>query len=109
MDRLTGELVAPIAPCVIAEPSAPYVPIRQSVNSSIRQFGLPVIMHARAFCCLSLAVLLWVPCASAQEKPVATPDALGRDTPRGSVVGFITAGRDGKYQLAAQYLNPGTQ
>jgi len=66
-------------------------------------------VNARAFCCLLLAVLLFVPCAWAQEKPVATPDPLGRDTPRGSVIGFITAARDGKYQLAAQYLNPGTQ
>ena len=66
-------------------------------------------MNARAFCCLSLAVLLFVPCVWAQEKPVATPDPLGRDTPRGSVIGFITAARDGKYPLAAQYLNPGTQ
>jgi MscS family membrane protein len=66
-------------------------------------------MNARAFCGLSLAVLLCVPCASAQEKLVAAPDVLGRDTPRGSVIGFITAARDGKYQLAAQYLNTGTQ
>jgi MscS family membrane protein len=66
-------------------------------------------MHARASCCLLLAVLLFVPCAWAQEKPVATPDPLGRDTPRGAVIGFITAARDGKNQLAAQYLNTGTQ
>jgi MscS family membrane protein len=65
-------------------------------------------MNARRFLsCLWLAAFLCVPCAWAQEPtaPTAAPDLLGRSTPRGSLIGFITAARDGKYQVAAQYLN----
>lgn len=32
-------------------------------------------------------------------------DALGRDTPRGTVRGFLSAARQGQYDLAVQYLN----
>jgi MscS family membrane protein len=35
----------------------------------------------------------------------ASPDALGRDTPRGSVLGFLNAARKGENELAAQYLS----
>ena len=40
--------------------------------------------------------------AAASEAP---EDALGRSTPRGSVLGFLTANRKGDSELAAQYLN----
>ena len=63
----------------------------------------------RVLWCLWLAAVLCVPRAWAQEKPTPTPDLLGRDTPRGAIIGFITAARDGKYPLAAQYLNPASQ
>ena len=43
------------------------------------------------------------PPASAQ--PAAPRDALGRSTPRGTVLGFLSAGRKGEYQLARQYLD----
>ena len=53
--------------------------------------------------------LLGAPCVWAQEPtsaaPVPAPDPLGRDTPRGTAVGFFTAARDGKYEIAAQYLD----
>jgi MscS family membrane protein len=63
----------------------------------------------RALWCLSLVALLCVPRAWAQEKPEPTPDPLGRDTPRGTVIGFITAARDDQYSLAAQFLNSASQ
>jgi MscS family membrane protein len=50
-----------------------------------------------------VVLLLCAPLAHAQDKPA--PDPLGRDTPRGTITGFITAARDGKIELAAQYLN----
>ena len=37
--------------------------------------------------------------------PAEPLDPLGRDTPRGTVVGFMTAARDGKTDVAPLYLN----
>jgi MscS family membrane protein len=61
---------------------------------------------------LAIAVLAGVG-VRAQPKAVATPaaqsetakDPLGRDTPRGTVIGFITAARRGEDDAARQYLN----
>jgi MscS family membrane protein len=36
--------------------------------------------------------------------PQAAKDPLGRDTPRGTVLGFLSAGRRGERELASQYL-----
>jgi len=64
-----------------------------------------------------VAVGLSMPAAWAQTVPdaAATPpaaapapaptDPLGRDTPRGTVIGFLTAGKDGKSEIATQYLH----
>jgi len=41
----------------------------------------------------------------AAAQPEVPKDALGRTTPRGTVLGFVTAGRKGDDQLAARYLN----
>ncbi len=45
------------------------------------------------------------PAASAQTKP---SDPLGRETPRGTVMGFLHAAQDENYSLAAQYFQPAT-
>ena len=37
--------------------------------------------------------------------PEAPKDPLGRDTPRDTVLGFLSAARKGDYELAVQYLN----
>jgi len=66
----------------------------------------------RTVWCVSLVLLLCVPRAWAQDKAAATAaptkaaDLLGRDNPRGTVIGFITAARQDNYELAAQYINP---
>jgi MscS family membrane protein len=48
-----------------------------------------------------------MPAASspAPAQPEAPKDSLGRTTPRGTVLGFLTAARKGEYQIAAEYLN----
>ena len=63
-----------------------------------------------------MAAVLSVPAAWAQTAPDAasTPpaaapapaptDPLGRDTPRGTVLGFLNAGKDAKAEIATQYL-----
>lgn len=62
-----------------------------------------------------LCVCAFVVQASAQQgadasaaKPAAQQvpsDPLGRDTPRGTIIGFMNAARAGEYDVAAQYLN----
>ena len=69
-------------------------------------------------CVLFLGVLLCCPTwaqvrppasVSAVPQPASQPeapkDSLGRTTPRGTVLGFLTAARKGDNELAAQYLN----
>jgi MscS family membrane protein len=63
-----------------------------------------------------LALVLHSTAAHAQTMPGAAPaatpaqteppkDALGRTTPRGAVLGFLSAARKGEDELARQYLN----
>ncbi len=63
---------------------------------------------------VALSVLAWAPVsgrgsaqapATTPAQPEARKDALGRDTPRGTVLGFLSAARKGEYQLARQYLD----
>src|SRR5436190_2319639 len=42
--------------------------------------------------------------AAAPAPAPAPKDPLGRDTPRGTVMGFLNAGKDAKGEIAAQYL-----
>jgi len=65
-------------------------------------------------CLLFLVTLLSVPAGGQLSVPGTTPaaaqpevpkDALGRTTPRGTVLGFVTAARKGDDQLAERYLN----
>jgi MscS family membrane protein len=41
----------------------------------------------------------------AQPTPASPPDPLGRTTPRGTLLGFLTAASNHKYDSAAQYLD----
>ena len=43
--------------------------------------------------------------SQAPAQPEPPKDALGRSTPRGAVLGFLSAGRKADYQLARQYLD----
>src|SRR5262245_36728000 len=43
--------------------------------------------------------------APTNAQPSAPKDPLGRETPRGTLVGFMRAARDGNLEVAAQYLN----
>src|SRR4051812_9759112 len=66
--------------------------------------ALPVALMA-----IGLSRAAWaqtVPDAAARPAaPAPAPtDPLGRDTPRGTVLGFLNAGRDAKGEIAVQYL-----
>jgi MscS family membrane protein len=43
--------------------------------------------------------------ATTEAQPEAPKDTLGRNTPRGTVLGFLSAARKGNAQIAALYLN----
>src|SRR6266851_4692462 len=67
-------------------------------------------------CLLSLGSLLCLPAWAQLHKPASAPpptqsevhkDSLGRSTPRGTVLGFLSVARNGGDELAAQYLNTG--
>ena len=45
-----------------------------------------------------------VPPSAPATAPATTPDQLGRDTPYGTVYGFLQAAQQGDYSIAAQYL-----
>jgi len=46
------------------------------------------------------------PAAPAAAKPAAPADPLGRETPRGTVMGFLNAAQEENYSVAAQYFQP---
>jgi len=57
------------------------------------------------FCVFAGAQTAAPPPASAAAQISPPPDTLGRTTPRGTVLGFLKAARNGDYDAAAQYLN----
>jgi MscS family membrane protein len=75
--------------------------------------------HRRAWNCLIIILLMsglvsfplgaQIPKAAAgksqSDQPPEPQDSLRRNTPRGTVFGFLTAAYNGNYQVAAQYLN----
>src|SRR5260370_29797253 len=72
----------------------------------------PVIK--RDGCLLCLVLLFCAPVwtqvgmpssAPTASKPEAPKDVLDRTTPRGTVLGFVSAARKGDYEVAAQYMN----
>jgi len=48
------------------------------------------------------------PTAAAKQEPAVPSDPLGRETPRGTLLGFIKAAQDERYNIAVQYFQPPT-
>ena len=74
----------------------------------------PVIRLRTGSCLLSLVLLSCAPVWTqvgisapplTASQPEVPKDALGRTTPRGTVLGFVSAARKGDNELAADYLN----
>jgi len=77
-------------------------------------------MRLRVFLLLNVLTWFCVPAAlaapqipgltssqpAAPSQPAPPPDALGRDNPRGCILGFIKAAQDEKYNVAEQYFEP---
>ena len=82
-------------------------------NARVRDECTKCLRRNTLLCCLFwtlLCPLTWpqvaVGNAPSAERPAEGPkDTLGRDTPRGAVLGFLGAARKGNEALAALYLN----
>src|SRR5215831_17247704 len=70
-------------------------------RSTVVAVGLLLMLFADASWC---QIGLTQP-ASPETKAETSSDTLGRDTPRGAVLGFLSAARNGNAQIAALYLN----
>jgi len=72
-----------------------------------RRFGLAGLVLSLALSCPASWSQLSAPKADSKEPAVPeTPhDTLGRETPRGTVLGFLSAARKGNGQIAALYLD----
>lgn len=69
--------------------------------------GKPSVVLCLAFFLSSAAEVQPIISGSAPEETKAEnpPDALGRTTPRGAVLGFLRAARKGDYEAASQYMD----
>lgn len=82
-----------------------------SIKRGLESGVLPRLMAGVLLLALMLAlpaygqVPLSKPPAPAASGPPQSPDALGRDTPAGTVVGFMRAASEKNFQRAAQYLD----
>ena len=107
--------------CACHNPGAPPERARFIREFEMRSPGLhPFLSQRRAArlrtgaLLVSLGLLLCLPTWAQMHKPASTPpppqpelpkDPLGRATPRGTVLGFLSAAREGQDELALQYLN----
>src|SRR5271169_6348080 len=46
------------------------------------------------------------PAPVTKQEPALPPDPLGRETPRGALLGFIKAAQDERYNIAIRYFQP---
>ena len=89
--------------------------VMESTSKTVRSKQCRFRRAASIDVCLLFLVLLfcvpvWTQVTATSSTPPATKpevpkDALGRTTPRGTVLGFVTAARKGDYEHAVQYLN----
>jgi MscS family membrane protein len=68
------------------------------------------LMHRVCLVSALFCAPVWAQLKGSASEPSATRpqtvnDALGRSTPRGTVLGFLAAARKGRMEVAAQFLN----
>ena len=63
-----------------------------------------VFLSLRGLPAQSVGTLLQAGTQTAQETTSAATDPLGRDTPAGTVLGFLQSAQNGGYKTAADYL-----
>jgi MscS family membrane protein len=71
-----------------------------------RRFALLILSVSAAVCSSTCWAQVGIPApAPAVSQPPPPPDSLGRNTPRGTVVGFLRSARKGDYGTAVHYLD----
>jgi hypothetical protein len=75
---------------------------RRQARLGTRAFLLSLIL---LFCLLAWTQVASPPSTPTVSQPEVPQDTLGRTTPRGTVLGYLTAIHNGNNELAAQYLN----
>jgi MscS family membrane protein len=66
---------------------------------------LPILLLLLVFCPVVCPQTVLAKPATAEAPSETRKDILGRNTPRGTVLGLLTAARKGNLELAARYLN----
>ena len=75
-------------------------------NYHTRRLGRAAVLSLLLLFCPAVWPQTAVPKAATAESPPKPPeDTLGRGTPRGTLLGFLSAARTGNAELAALYLN----
>jgi MscS family membrane protein len=74
-------------------------------HKRVVRLGIAVYMLSLLFCLPAGAQFSSKPPASPAAQPEVPKDALGRTTPRGTVLAFLSAARKGDRELAARYLD----
>jgi MscS family membrane protein len=69
--------------------------------------ALAGVLSALAWARPQIPGLTSSPASAASQQPAVPPDPLGRETPRGCLLGFIKATQDEKYEVAVRYFQPG--
>jgi len=67
---------------------------------------LAALLLPALVCTAQIPGLTSKPAAKPEPAPTTIPDPLGRETPRGTIMGFLHAAQDENYSLAAQYFQP---
>jgi MscS family membrane protein len=67
---------------------------------------LAALLLPALVCAAQIPGLTSKPAAKPEPAPTTIPDPLGRETPRGTIMGFLHAAQDENYSLAAQYFQP---
>jgi len=73
----------------------------------LEQFFLSALFAALATAAPQIPGLTSAP-APAAPQPTINPDPLGRENPRGCILGFIKAAQDERYSVAVKYFQPVT-
>ncbi len=72
---------------------------------------MPLVVMSLAACCVPLRAQIpgVTPAATpAAAQPSVPADPLGRENPRGCILGFIKAAQEERYSVAVQYFQPAT-
>jgi MscS family membrane protein len=76
------------------------------VRRLIQSFVLALLLCTPAFGQIPGLTALQSPPAAAKQEPAVPPDPLGRETPKGTLLGFIRAAQEERYNVAVQYFQP---